>query len=169
MSPTSRDPAKRAKQLANLRPAPPAPAGNALARRHGGYAVIVHERLEAKALEVFDALAADAPLRGPTGDLPAPDVAQVRLLAEALCRLDTVSADVSAFGLLEQRGKRRGQVRPAAELEGRLRREVADHLDALGMTPKSRARLGLDLQRSFDLAQHWAGEDAAVDEEANDA
>jgi len=163
VSPTSRDPAKRAKQLANLRPAPPAPAGNALARRHGGYAVIVHERLEAKALEVFDALAADAPLRGPTGDLPAPDVAQVRLLAEALCRLDTVSADVSAFGLLEQRGKRRGQVRPAAELEGRLRREVADHLDALGMTPKSRARLGLDLQRSFDLAAHWAQESETDD------
>ena len=167
MSPTSRDPARRARQLANLRNAPPAPGGNRLAVRHGGYAAIVHERLEAKALEVFDALAADAPLRGPTGDLPAPDVAQVRLLAEALCRLDTVSADVSAFGLLEQRGKRRGQVRPAAELEGRLRREVADHLDALGMSPKSRARLGLDLVRSFDLAAHWEEQDAAG-EEADD-
>jgi len=159
VSPTSRDPAKRAKQMANLRPAPPAPAGNALARRHGGYAAVARERLEEKVLEVFDALAVDAPLRDPDGGLPAADVAQVRLLAEALCRLDTVSADVSAFGLLEQNGKRRGQVRPAAELEGRLRREAADYLDALGLTPKSRARLGLDLQRGFDLAQHWAGEE----------
>jgi len=145
MSPRqSSDPRKRERQLANLRVGPPAASGNRLALRHGGYAAIVHERLEAKALEVFDALAAD--------------VAQVRLLSEALCRLDAVSADVTSFGLLEQRGKRRGQVRPAAELEGRLRREVADHLDALGMTPKSRARLGLDLQRSFDLATHWAQE-----------
>jgi len=164
MSPRqSSDPRKRERQLANLRVGPPAASGNRLALRHGGYAAIVHERLEAKALEVFDALAADAPLRGPTGDLPAADVAQVRLLSEALCRLDTVSADVSAFGLLEQRGKRRGQVRPAVELEGRLRREVADHLDALGMTPKSRARLGLDLQRGFDLATHWAQESEADD------
>jgi len=26
------------------------------------------------------------------------------------------------------------------------------------MSPKSRARLGLGLQRGFDLAQHWAAE-----------
>jgi hypothetical protein len=29
-------------------------------------------------------------------------------------------------------------------------------LDALGMTPRSRAKLGLDVQRGFDLAKHWA-------------
>jgi hypothetical protein len=50
-------------------------------------------------------------------------------------------------------------VRPAVELEGRLRREVADYLDAMGMSPRSRARLGLDVGRGFDLAQHWAQED----------
>ena len=30
---------------------------------------------------------------------------------------------------------------------------------ALGMTPRSRVRLGLDVARGFDLAQHWATEE----------
>lgn len=41
---------------------------------------------------------------------------------------------------------------PAADLAGRMRREASDYLDALGVTPKSRAKLGLDLARTTDLA-----------------
>jgi hypothetical protein len=37
------------------------------------------------------------------------------------------------------------QPRPSVELESRLRREIADLCDALAMTPRSRAKLGLDL------------------------
>ena len=83
------------------------------------------------------------------------------LLAEVLVRLDDLNTYLSARGYLDGKGK----VRPAAELAGRMRREAADYLDAMGMTPRARTRLGLDLSRSFDLAQHWALED---DEQRHD-
>jgi hypothetical protein len=135
--------------LANLRNAPAAPSGNRRALTHGGYATVARERLDAKVQEVFDALAADAPLRDADGSLPRADAALVRLLAECLCRLEDVSANVREFGLRDQKTK---EVRPAVEVEMRLRREAADHLDALGMSPRSRARLGLDLARTVDAA-----------------
>src|SRR5687767_382076 len=127
--PLSRREGARRRQLANLSSRPPAPpAGNQRARRHGGYAAVVRERLEAKTLEVYEALAADAPLRDPGGDLPRADHAIVALLAECLCRLEDVGASVRDYGLLDQKT---GAVRPAVELERRLRQEAADHLDAL--------------------------------------
>jgi hypothetical protein len=155
----SPDPDKRDRQLANLRRAPAPPSGNRRALRHGGYAQVARERLEAKTLEVYDAIAADAPLRDTDGGLPAADAAMVRLLAEALCRLDDVAANVRDYGLLDQET---GAVRPVVELERRLRQEAADHLDALGMTARSRSRLGLELTRTFDLAQAMA-EDAELE------
>ena len=155
MSPLSRDPEARARQLANLRDAPPpAPAGNARARRHGGYAEVARERIEGRARELLDALSADAPLRDADGELPRPDAAIVHLLATALCRLEDVESHLTAHGYLTDDGG----VRPAADLASRLRRETADYLDALGMTPRSRARLGLDLSRGFDLAREMAAE-----------
>jgi len=157
----SRRPAARARQLANLTARPPAPpSGNQRARRHGGYSTIALARLDAKAREVFDALAADAPMRD-ADQLPAADAALVRLAAECMCRIDTVSAYLAAHGVLDDKGN----VRPAAELEGRLRREAADYLDALGMTPRSRAKLGLDVARAqtFDLAEYWAAQDVAAE------
>lgn len=154
--PLSKREAARRRQLANLAAHPPAPpAGNQRARRHGGYAQVVASRLDSKVREVFDALAADAPLRE-AGELPAADTALVRLAADCLCRLEDVTANVRDHGVFEQKT---GTVRPAVELEGRLRREAADYLDALGMTPRSRARLGLDVARGFDLAEHWAEQD----------
>lgn len=160
----SRDPVARAAQLGNLRPAPSAPLGNARARTHGAYGQVVRQRLDAKVLEVHDALAADAPLRDASGELPAADHAQVRLLAECLCRLEDVSANLRDFGLFDQKT---GAARPALEVERRLRQEAAGYLDAMGLTPRSRARLGLDVQRGLDLAQAMA-EDARR-EEAEDA
>ena len=142
--PLSRDPGARERQLANLRRAPAAPVGNARALRHGGYAAIARDRLEAKQGEVFDALSADAPLRDASGDLPRHDAVQVALLAEVLCRIEDVNAYLAARGYLDGNGN----VRPAADLAGRMRREAADYLDALGMTPRSRAKLGLDLVRA---------------------
>jgi hypothetical protein len=50
------------------------------------------------------------------------------------------------------------QARSALELEMRLRTQALDFAESMGMTPRSRARLGLDLGRaaqSFDLARHW--------------
>jgi hypothetical protein len=91
--PLSDDPAKRARQLANLNPkARLAPAGNRRAVKHGGYATIAVDRLDSKVREVFDAVAEDAPLRDTASGLPRADTVQVRLLADVLCRLDDVRA-----------------------------------------------------------------------------
>lgn len=155
--------ARNPNSLANLRTAPPAPEGNARAVAHGGYAAVAHARLDAKVREVFDALAAEAPLRAADGGLPREDAPMVRLLAECVCRLEDVSANVREFGLRDQNTK---EIRPAVEVESRLRREAADYLDALGMTPRSRARLGLDLRRAGDL--DVAREMAAIDADAEE-
>ena len=146
--PLSSNPRKRERQLRNLKPAPPVQPGNRFAVQHGGYAAIARDRLEEKQRQVFDALSADAPLRDARGELPRHDAAQVTLLADVLCRLDSINSYLDARGYLDDKGN----VRPAAELAGRMRREASDYLDALGMTPKSRAKLGLLLQRTVDLA-----------------
>jgi phage terminase small subunit len=155
VSPLSSHPAARASQLANLRRAP---AGNQRAVSHGGYAALARDRLEVKVREVYDALAEDAPLRDADGGLPAQDSTVVTLLAECLCRLEDVTANIRDCGVFQARGKHKGTVRPAVELESKLRREAAGYLDSLGLTPKSRAGLGLDLARTRDLAQEWAGQ-----------
>lgn len=157
--------ASRRRQLANLQRGGGRPASHEHRPRllHGGYAQLAASRVDVKVREVFDALAGDAPLRE-GGELPAADGALVRLAAEALTRLDTVSGYLAAHGILDEKGA----PRPAAELEGRLRREAADYLDALGMTPRSRVRLGVDVQRGFDLAAHWADREDIVDGDARE-
>jgi hypothetical protein len=65
---------------------------------HGGYAAVVRERLDVKVREVYEALAADAPLRDPDGELPRADAVVVSLFAECLCRLEDVRADVRDHG-----------------------------------------------------------------------
>lgn len=139
------------RQLANLNRGggTPAESGNRLAVTHGGYASIAPDKLDEKVLELFNALAADAPLRGIDGGLPQADAAQVRLAADCMCRLDSIAEYVATFGVFDPET---AELRPALALETRLRRELADHLDALGMTPRSRAKLGLDLARTVDLA-----------------
>jgi hypothetical protein len=129
--------------------------GNRRAVSHGGYAAVVAERLDEKVHAVYEALSADAPLRDATGELPRHDHAQVVLLAECLSRLEDVRAHLRDFGLFDRKTK---QPRPALEVERHLRREAADYLDALGMTPRSRAKLGVDLTRTFDLAQAMAAD-----------
>lgn len=146
----SRDPAKRAAQLGNLRTVPPVGPGRPAV--HGGYASVAAEQLDAKAREVFAALASDAPVRDPDGGLPAADTVPVRLLAEVLCRLDSVSAYLNARGWQDDAG----QVRPAVEVERRLRQEALDLSEALGMTPRSRAKLGLALARTATLGDTMA-------------
>jgi hypothetical protein len=157
VAPLSSDPEARERQLANLQSAPPAPSGNQRARRHGGYADVARERVESRIAELLGGLAEDAPLRAADGGLPAHDTAIVHLLAVTLCRVESVETYLTAYGYLDAAGN----VRPAADLAGRLRREAADYLDALGMTPRSRARLGLDLAdaagKAPDLARLLAG------------
>lgn len=154
MSPLSDDANRRARQLANLRRGVTVPpAGNQRAVTHGAYAVIAHDRIDVKVREVFDALAQDVPLRAADGGLPHADGAAVRLAAEVMCRLDNVRDYLERRGIEDDAGELRTGT---LELEGRLRREAADHLDALGCTPRSRARLGVDLVRTVDLAAEMA-------------
>lgn len=146
MSPLSADPVKRAKQLANLRPTPypAAPVGNARRREHGAYGVIARQELEEKVRDVFDALSADTPVREVDGGLPAADAPAVRMLAEVLCRLDRIAEYLMRRGWQDDDGL----PRPVLDYEARLRSHSLDLLKELGMTPRSRAALGLDLARA---------------------
>lgn len=157
---------------------PPPEKGNRRAVTHGAYAKVAPERLDAKADELFEALAADAPVREADGGLPAADTVAVRLAAETLCRLEDVRAFISEVGVFdtakhhkakrrkkEPRGsRRRRSVDPmrAVEMEDRLVRRLMDQLDSLGMTPRSRAKLGLDQARQMDLAREWADKDRST-------
>jgi hypothetical protein len=149
VSPLSERQSARARQLANLRGAPPAPAGNRRAVRHGGYAEIARDRLEDRARQVFEQLSVDAPLRDELGELPAADHLIVSLLAQCLVRLEDIAAYLTLHGLLDAKGN----VRPAAELERRLRGEAADHARELGLSPRARTSLGLELVRGASAAQ----------------
>ena len=152
--------AERAALDAGRRPAPPAPPGNQLARKHGGWATIAADRLDVKQREVFDALAADAPLRDSAGELPRHDAVAVHELAEALCRLEDVRAHLRDTGWIDQKT---GEPRTAVlAVEDRLAGRVGRLLDVLGMTPKSRAALGLDLARTVDLATAMSEPDPAL-------
>lgn len=156
----SSDPEKRAKQLANLVPgAGAAGPGNTRTLSHGAYAAIARERLDAKMREVFDALAGDAPLREADGSLPAADALVVELLAETLCRRENLRGHLADYGWRDQETK---EPRTALlDLERRLRKEAATYADQLGMTPRSRARLGLDLVRTVDLSRAMSEPDPA--------
>jgi hypothetical protein len=106
-------------------------------------------------------LAANAAACGdPDGELPAADGVTVALLAQALCRLDDVGGYLTNHGLLDADG----EVRPVVDLERRLRLEAADHADAMGMSPRSRAKLGLDLVRT-DVEMARAGAERESDPE----
>ena len=155
------------RSVANLRKggAPPAPSGNQRRRTHGAYAAIALDRLAAREADVYAALAADAPLRDADGGLPAADGALVRLAAEVLCRLDSVGNYLARRGLEDADGELRMNV---LEIEGRLRREAADHLDALGCSPRSRARLGVDMARMVDPLEAWHARRAAGDTDPDD-
>jgi hypothetical protein len=136
-------PQGKARALANLRNAPPAPAGNQRSVTHGAYAAIAEAELRDEELRVYQALGADVPVRGDGGGLPREDSIIVRQLAEALVRLNRLTSHVVARGI--QRDD--GSLRPAVELELRVRGHVLDLLRELGMTPRARAALGLDLVR----------------------
>jgi hypothetical protein len=123
--------------------------GNTIALKHGGYASIATERLDQKQREVFDGLADDAPLRASDGGLPREDALALSLLARALCRLEDVEAYHARSGWLDGRGK----PRPSVDLELKLRREALDIAEALGMSPRSRVRLGLDIARTKDALE----------------
>lgn len=154
--PLSNDPAKRDRQLANLQPRPPAPPlGNVRGLKHGGtarQATLI--RAGSWAERILAELEREAPLRDQAGELPAHDRQAVELLASALARLDAVTQWLEVRPALDEKGR----PWPAEDVARRLRREAAGYLDTLGMTPTSRARLGLDLARTSSLAELMAAD-----------
>ena len=151
----SPDPEIRARQLANLRPAPPAPKGNTRTLKHGARSAALIANVEDEVRAVLDALADAAPVRDADGALPTHDLIAVETAARALRRHRSVSGWCDENGRLDPET---GEVRSAADYELRTERALTASLDALGMTPTARARLGLDLARTADLALEWAAE-----------
>lgn len=172
---------------------PPPSPGNRHGMTHGGLATPSPIELEPLEREIFEALAADAPVKDADGTLPAADRAVVSLLAQTWWRLQNVRTWLDEHGEVHtrrytsddpkqkrrrERAKRKRRAYDpmrVVELEAKLRREAADYLDALGMTPRSRAKLNLDQARSFDLAKEWEEQDRAkrrrgsIEGEARDA
>ncbi len=135
---------------ANLRPAPPAPLGNQRAATHGCYSVLTQTpRAEQLAIELRDLV----PL-ATVADSPAIDV-----LALTLAQLERASVVLSHRQQTEVAQLREGR-RPGKIDRDDLRRLSQDArgwasvatrlLEALGMTPASRAKLGLDVARGVD-------------------
>jgi Phage terminase, small subunit len=168
--PLSRDPEKRARQLANLRPgAHVAPLGNTRTLKHGARRVILRAELDAEVAEIYRALAEAAPVRDPDGGLPAADEAAVEVAARALKRWREVNAWCNTFGRIEEKT---GRVKPAVEAELACERALKAALRDLGLDPTARAKLGLDVARaqSFDLARYWQEHPPAdLDGEAEEA
>lgn len=147
--PLSNDPAKRERQLANLKRYPAPPNGNVRALKHGGNArkaTLIPAGSWAQ--RIYEELEREAPLRDSDGSLPLHDRQAVELLASGLARLQSVEAWLHTRTAVDEKGN----PWPAEDTARRLRREIAALLHALGMTPRARSALGLDLARTFDLA-----------------
>jgi len=157
--PLSSDPDKRNKQLANLKPAPPAPSGHSRSLRHGGRSELLFRDVSDEVLEMTEALAETAPVRDPDGSLPASDAVAVERAARALKRYRHLATWLDLHGRITEAGK----VKPAADLELKAERELERALDSLGMSPSSRARIGVDIVRAVGAA-----EDAAAAREARE-
>lgn len=148
--PLSDDPEKRARQLANLRPGagawPPGQATNVksgLRTRNPGWMI-----LSEAAGEIVAALAAGAPVRDEAGEVPVHDRPAIEAAALQLIIVRRVLGYLSTHGFEDARGR----LRPEVEGLERANERFLKALDRLGMTPSSRAKLGLDLARTADLA-----------------
>jgi hypothetical protein len=134
---------------------PPPPKGHRRSVKHGAKAKVPAVRVEAKSAELAVQIAATAPVRTSSGALPAHDEQAVAQLATTLCRLADVGKWLDREGSLDRKGKPRS----AALWERRLKNQALREMAALGLTPQSRAKLGLALARTVDLASAMSQED----------
>ena len=141
--------------LANLQRGGGRPAQPGDQRRlvHGGRSELLVRNVEAEVRELMDALGDAAPVRDPDGSLPVADLVAVERTARLLKRYRHLDQWLDLHGVLDERT---GDVKPAAELAARTGESLARALDQLGMTPTSRAKLGLDLARTHDVALQWS-------------
>lgn len=116
--------------------------GNKRAVSHGCYSL---DLLEPKAKAIAEDLRELMPAYTP-GDEPA-----IWVAALALARLQRAQADIDEHGLLDKRG-----IRPIVKVIGNFQAEARRALEALSMTPATRAKLGLDHVKGQALAEHLA-------------
>src|ERR1700722_4020261 len=118
------------------------------ATKHSAHAEILPARVSEKARAVAAEIAVAAPVRASDGGLPVHDQEIVKMLATVLCRLDSLGEWLDKNGTLDRRGKPRS----AANWERRLQSQALRFMKELGLTPSSRAKLGLNLAKTADLA-----------------
>lgn len=149
----SRDPARGSDGghpgTANLIPAQP---GEMRALKHGAWSLALTSE---RSGELADYLASIVPADS-TADEPA-----IVLLAQVLARIERANAWLEVHGDLDAKGNPRPVHRVLATWEAQARRLCAD----LGLTPTSRARLGLDVARARGAAlrdhldEHYSDKD----------
>lgn len=135
------------KSLANLRQAPPAEKGNGRALQHGLGAKLP-ENLPPEAEALRQVIRAAVPVRGPDGEAHPADEAYIAHAARFWAKVNRANDWLDEHGWFGEDGELRPVVAELRKHEDQL----AKYLDQLGMTPTSRARLGLDLARTADLA-----------------
>jgi hypothetical protein len=166
MTPLSSDDQARAIQLANLVPGgAPAPLGNQRSRKHGAFALISRDQLDDEMRELYDCLSGVAPLRDADGELPAADEAAVEVAARALRRW----REVAHWCDTHSRITPKGDLVPAAAFELACERALHRALDVLGLTPRSRAKLGLKVAQAAAVAPDLARQIARHSEGNPDA
>jgi hypothetical protein len=115
--------------------------GNTAQLKHGLRSELVRD---ADLEEIYRALELDAPVRDADGGLPAADHYIVVLTARALLRLRRAAHHLELHGDYDEHGNLRAS---SVEFDRQLER-CAKLLDRLGMSPRARAALGLDLARA---------------------
>lgn len=136
--------------------------GDAPAWKHGLRSTVPLpiEHVSAELGEIMTALAESAPVRDGDGNLPIADHAAVEVAARALHRSRRAHAWGDATGRFDERT---GNPKPITRYERECDRDLKEALDALGMTPRSRAALGLDVARTAQAASSFAEQVADVD------
>lgn len=150
--PLSNDPELRKRQLANLKRGDSGtPKGEPSTRlTHGGRSVLLFRDVEAEIAELMEALGETVPVRDPDGSVPTADMVAVEFAARALKRYRHLASWIDAHGWLDEKT---GKPKPVYEYEQQALRSATAAIEALGMTPTSRAKLGLDLQRTAASAE----------------
>jgi hypothetical protein len=120
--------------------------GNGLAVTHGGTAVL---RLSRRSSEIADGLREIVPTYSEA------DEPTIRLLALVLARIETVNDWLSEHGVFRTS---RGDPQPILRSLSTWENTASRLADRLGLTPTSRAALGLDLARA-----HEAGIEALLE------
>jgi hypothetical protein len=148
--PMSQDPAARARSLQNLKKPKGAQKGQQVALKNGTRAKNPVGDIAAARQEMAEALAEAAPLRDKDGNLPKADAIAVEVVAAALARYRHMQEYLERVTPFTTGQRLRYTL--VRELR-RTEKQLLAELHELGMTPRGRAALGLDVARAGAEAQ----------------